>query len=892
VARWHERVFRAILRLFPAEFRAEFGGEMSKDFGQEFADARRHRHGSMALLWLRTLSDFVRRAPAEHADVLRRDLTYAARLLVRRRWLSAITFVTLAAGIGLNTTVFSLVDAILLRPLPVPESARLVRVFDVGPPPLREQGDVSAPNFIDWRQTSRTLDGMALIGGTPVTLTGEGDAEQLLAMTVSEDFFRVLGTHPLLGRLFSHADYIPLEARYSQSNSPLSAHVIGGQVLQRVPDSGPRVVILGYDLWMRRFGGRPDVVGRVVRLDLGSAEVIGVLPQHFALTDIPEWGPADCWIPAAPDPRSRKARYLSAIGQLAPNATLARAQAEFDVIAAQLAGKYPDADKDRGVHLTSLRDAQTASVRTELWVLFGAAACVLLIAAANVTNLFLAQASGRRNELATRVALGAGRAQLVRQIVTETSLMATLGGIAGFLLAAWALPVLVSLAPAGIPRLPEVAVDWRMFGFAAIVAGAVGVACGLAIVWSLDFETPQDSGLKSTGGDAGCRGRRFRRLLSVGEIALALMLVIASGLLVRTLRALSAQDLGFDPRHVISIGIPPSNMRPGVGIDFGALNTFDSTLVERLLSSPGVIAAGVGSRPLGGGGMTDVVTSEIGEDRQVAVDIVSAGYLRALGVKLLAGRFVDQTDSASTPRVAVVNASAARLLTNAPNPVGRTFRLGSKEEAHIVGVVADTRRGTLEEPEGPAIYLSNLQPFYMRTNNMLARTTGDPRDALPIVRSILRQLDPNRALTRVTTLEERIDELLAPRRFMLRLIGLFSILAFALAMIGVYGVIAESVAQRVPEIGIRMALGAGPRTIRNLFVAQGFWIALVGVGAGLAGAFALRQGMATLVFGIPTADPLTYTAAALCLVAATVAACGIPAMRAAALDPVAALRRI
>jgi predicted permease len=870
-ARWHERVYRAVLRLFPSEFRAEFGNEMSDDFCEQYTDAS-ERHGTSVFhLWLRTVGDFVRRAPAEHLDVLRRDVTYAVRLLARRRGFAAITLVTLAAGIGLNTTVFSLVEVILFRPLPIPESERLVRIEGIGPPPRREIGGVSAPDFIDWRNASRALDAVALVGATRLTLTGDGDPEQLFVMMVSEDFFRALGAQPALGRVFTPGDYASLRPRTS-----------------------PHVVILGYDLWQRRFGGRPDIIGHTVRLDRLATEVVGVLPRHFAFTSVFGAGPADCWVPAVPDPRSRTARYLHAIGRLAPDATLKSAQAEFDLMTGQLAAKYPRADKDVGARLTSLRVAQTSSVRTELWVLFGAAACVLLIATANVTNLFLAHASGRRLELATRVALGASRAQVARQRVTESLLIALLGGGAGFALATWALPLLVSLAPSSVPRLHEVAVNWRMFVFAAVVSAAVGIASGLATVWSTNFASPQEAGLRSTGAGAGNRGQWFRRVLSVAEIALALMLVIASGLLVRTLRALGSQELGFDPRHVISIGIPPPSMRPGERIDFTAMTTFESTLLEQLRLSPDVVAAGAGSRPLGVGGVSLEVKSETGEDRLVDGDMVSEGYLQALGVKLLAGRFVGPNDSASAPRVAVVNASAARLLTSAPDPLGRTFQLDPDHNlaARIIGVVADTRRGTLEEPEGPAIYLSSRQPFYFGMNNILVRTTADPRDALPAVRSIVRRLDPDRALTRITTLDEQVAALLAPRRFMLRLIGLFSILAFALAMIGVYGVVSESVAQRVPEIGIRVALGASRAGIRNLFVAQGVRLAVVGIVGGLAGAFALRRGMSTLVFGIQTNDPLTYLLAAACLAAATIGACGIPAMRAAGLDPVDALRRV
>jgi putative ABC transport system permease protein len=882
---WHERLFRALLRLFPAEFRADFGDAMAEDFHDQHADAASAR--GTARLWLRTAVDLFRRAPAEHLDVIRRDVSYAVRLLARRPGFAAITIGTLAIGIGLNSAVFSLTNAILLRPLPIPDSDRLVRLFDVGPAPLREAGAVSAPDFIDWRARAHSADGMALIGGTAVTLTGDGDPEQVRAMTVTEDFFSVLGAAPALGRLFTTADYAPLNARFAQAAAPADTVVVAGQVLQRAGAAAPGVVVLGHDLWTRRYGARPDIVGQLVTMSGRRVEVIGVLPAAFAFRDIPGWGTADCWIPAAADPRSRKARYLSAIARIAPGVTIETAQAELDVIARQLAVAYPESNQDRGARLVPLVDAQTGSVRSQLGLLFGAAVCVLLIACANTANLLLAHGSGRRAELATRLALGATRGQLVRQTMTESLVIALAGGIAGATVAAWALPALIALAPHGVPRLEEVRTDRWMFAFAACASIAIGCACGVAAALSIDRANPDPGELRTAGRAGGRHGQRLRRVLIVAELSLALMLVVASGLLVRTLRALEAQELGFDPHHVVSIGLAPDIRKYRAP---GSLSRFQSELVARLRSVPDVVAVGIGARPLGGGGIAMTVRARDGTRVPVSVDVVSEGFLEALGIPLVAGRFIDATDVDGAPRICLVNAAAARLLTGKTAPLGEPITM-DRDEVRIVGVVADTRREELETAPGAAIYLSALQPSPFSVNNVLVRTKGNPRDVLPAARAVMRQLDPDQPLTRVTTLDERLAELLAPRRFLLRLVGFFSAIALVLAMIGVYGVMSEAVGRRVPEIGVRMALGAAPADIRKQFVAQGTRLAALGVIVGVIGALGLRQGMATLVFGVATTDVPTYAAACLCLLAAATAACAIPAARAAALDPVAALRR-
>lgn len=874
---WHERLFRALMRLFPSEFRGDFGDQMAADLRDAHEEAAtRGGRPLVVRMWARTLVDVGRRAPREHLDVLRRDAGYAVRLMRRRPGLTASALLTLSIGIGLNAAVFTVVDGILWRSLPIPESDRLVRLFEVEPAPAFTATDVSSPNFIDWESQARTLDGMAMVGGTTRTLIANNDPEEILAMTVSRGFFRIVPARPALGRLFTPADYAPLEAHYAALNPRRPGR-----------PAAPGAVILSHDLWQRQFNGR-DVVGRTVRLDGNTIEIVGVMGPDFAFRDVPGWGRAECWLPEAPDPTQRRWRGRSVIGRRAPGVSLPRVQAEFDVIAAGLAAAYPGANAGRGVRVAPLLDTVVAEAKTQIWFLFGAALCVLLVGCANVAHLLLAHATGRRLELATRVALGATRAHLVRQALTEGVLLALAGGAAGLFLAVWAVPVVSALAPPGIPRLEEVALDGRVVAFTAGLSLIVGVACGLAATLSFDRMSLTGMVRASSAATSG-HGRRFRQGLTIAEIALALMLVIAAGLLIRTVRALGALELGFDPANVISIGLSPDWTKYG-GAE--GIIRLESQFVERLAALPGVIAVGVGSRPLGGGGMSNVVRlpGGNGQGLRVGVDTVSPGYLEALGARLLRGRFVEEKDTGSALGVMLVNESAARTLWGERDPIGQVVTMDDVR-LQVVGVVGDIRRNELESKPGPAVYLPHRQSLRMFVGNVLVRTEGDPRQILPAVRTVMRQIDPEQALTRITTLQARIDEAMAPRRFILQLVGLFSALALGLAILGVYAVVAESVAQRIPEIGIRIALGATPSNVMRLVVSQGGWMAAAGIALGLGGALALSRAMTTLVFGVATTDPLAYVTASLSLLAATLVACGIPARRASRIDPVIALRQ-
>ena len=571
---WHERVFRALLRIFPADFRGDFGDDMTADFrDQRDEAASTGRRASMLRIWLRTLLDVLRRAPAEHADVLLRDAKYARRVLRRRPAFAAVAVLTIAAGVGLNAAVFSVVNGVLLRSLPVKDADRLVRLYERGPAPDLELEPVASANFLDWAAQTRTLDALALVGASTITLLGTGDPEQILAMRVSSDFFKIFPTTPVLGRLFIDADALVPVAGASGS-------------------AAPRAMLVGHELWQRRLGGRLDVIGTTVRVFRNgrdeTVEIIGVLERGFAGHDIPQEGRAEAWMLDVPEPLGRRARMSSALGRLAPGVPLESARAEFDVIASQLAAAYPKALGGRGVRLVPLLDSIVGDVRHQLWFLFGAAFSVLLIGCANLVNLLLAHESSRRLDLATRVALGASPMRLLRQTVTLSTVIAAPGGAAGLVMAYLVVPALVAAAPPRIPRLDEVALDASVVAFTIAVSLLVGIGCGLAAYLSLGRLTGP---ARLAGADAGSSGGRVRHAVAVAQIAIALMLVVAAGLMVRTFRAVSALELGFDPSQVLAVGLSPNSKWDD------RKNELESAIVERVAALPGVVAAGIGSRP-------------------------------------------------------------------------------------------------------------------------------------------------------------------------------------------------------------------------------------------------------------------------------------------------------
>ncbi len=884
-----DKFFRALLRVFPSEFRGDFGRQMTDDFRDLREDAA-SRRGVLGVLhlWLSTGADLIRRAPQEHFDVLRRDASHAIRLLRKRPASTAAVVLSLAIGIGLNTALFTVVSGVLLRSLPFAESDRLVRIFEVDAQSPERTESLSHGDFADLREQTHAFSAVAAGGYADQTIVEPGEPEQLAGLMVTQGFFETLGAKPALGRTFTSADY---ETSASIDLNQVSA--IANRLNQHANGQplAASVIVISDALWRRRFLSRPDIVGQKLRLASGlMVEIVGVmgtemsaLGRAFDLT--PEW-----WLPRAPRRDLRRGHILDVFGRVAPGRSLDSARAELDVIGANIAAAFPASNRGRSFRAIRLLDTVVKDVRSQLTFLFGAVLCVLLVTCVNVVHLFLAHAAGRRVELATRVALGATRANLVRQILTESALLAAMGGAGGLVLAAWALPLLVSIAPAGIPRLHEIHVDWSTYGFVAAISAGVALLCGTAASLPLTMVQPwRVLGNLRTGSTL--QGRRVRRALAVGEIAVALMLVVASMLMVRTVRSLATLDLGFNPHGVVAASMP----RPAVpALDAGGLARIHETevqVIDAVRQLPGVIAAGVGGSPMGLsiglGGVT--LPGDAREFPMVGLAPVSLGYFEALGARLKEGRFFTPEDRAGVPTVAIVSESAARTFWPSGNALGQTLKLPANGPVQVVGVLADMAEWGLET-KGGGIFLPHVQSSYVTPGTMLIRTDRDPESLVPAIKSIVRRVNPEQPFPGVTPLQTEIDRATAPRRFILRLIGTFSVLGLLLAVIGIYGVLAESVAERVREIGVRMALGARASDLVAMILREAVRMVSIGLGIGLLGAFLLRHEMTTMVFGVRTSDPLSYVVACATLVVAGLAACAIPARRAARLDPAVALR--
>jgi putative ABC transport system permease protein len=859
----HDRLYRALLKLFPREFRGDFGDQMADDFNDQREDAARAGGPRrVRMLWLRTFVDALRRAPREHLDILRRDAGYALRLFRRRPGMTASALLTLTIGIGLTAAVFSVAYGVLWQPLALPDSERLVYLTDTGPPPARQDRWVSQASVDAWQREARSLSAVASIRSLQATLAGDGGAEAIVGGAVSRNFFSIVGARAIHGRLFHEADF------------PLSAPAAGAT----------RPAVIAYDLWQRAFGGEPDVIGRTVSLGrLGRAQIVGVLESEFVF---PLRRTAAFWLPDAPDDNPY-APPMIAIGRLAPGASVASAQSELDLIASRLAAVHPESHGDRGARLLLLRERIAgATAPTQLWFLLGAAGCVLLIACATVSNLLLSHAAGRRRELATRVALGASRAHLVRQALTEGLVLALAGGGAGFLLAWWTVPALVALAPRTIPRLSEVSVSWQVLVFAAVASVCVGLVSSVAASLAASRTAPGITlrAQRAAGHDRG----RFRQVLIVAQVAVALMLAVAAALLVQTMRAVTALPLGFDPSSAASISFNPGEL--GIeGVEVKA--TLERDLIAAIRDLDGVVAAGVGPAPLMASRfMADfALPSHPSEMVEINLVPVGPGYLEALGARVLEGRFFEETDTPGGDPVAIVSASAARQHWPS-GAVGQWIRYRDRPVL-IVGVLNDVRHLGLEAETAPTLYLPSAQTANYSANSLLVRTSGDPREMLPAIRAVARQVDERLPLGSVQTLDDRLDVALAPRRFNLWLVSLFSSIALVLAVVGIYGVLMESVAQRVPEIGVRMALGASAAGVMRMFLRQGGWMIAIGVALGTAAAFGLSGVMASFVFGVPPTDPVSFAVACLAVTMAGLLACAIPGSRASRVDPVIALRQ-
>ncbi len=793
------------------------------------------------------------------------DLRYGARMLLKRPGFAALAALTLAVGIGANTAIFSVVNTVLLRPLPYSDPDRLMLIRETKLPQFPEFA-IAPGNFLDWQSQQETFDRFEAFRGFYYNLTGTGAPERLRASRVTAGLFPTLGVQPALGR-----DFLAEEDR---------------------PGSDA-VVIISHGLWQRRFGGDANIVGQPLQLNGRSYQVIGVMPESLRFLD----RNAELWTPIAFTDQERQnhgGHYISAIARLKPGVTPEQAQTNLATIAARLEQQYPDTNAGWGIKLIPLFEAAVGEMRPTLWVLLGAVALVLLIACANVANLLLARASSRHKEIAIRSALGASRRRLVRQLLTESLLLALVGGAVGVLLAYWGLDLLLSLAPENLPRMRDVSLDARALGYTFAVTLLTGVIFGLAPALQSSNpdlnETLKEGGRGSTGG----RRQRVRSLLVVTEVALALVLLAGAGLMLKSFWRLQQVDPGFNAENalVVNVNLPPSKYA-----DAQQQAAFFRQLLERTATLPGVQAVGATqSMPI----INDFILGLVIEGRPPAAPgdepstnyyAISPDYFRAMGIPLIRGRAFTERDTTGAPRVAIVNETFARRFFPDEDPIGKRIHVTNGPETfrEIVGIVGDVRHYGLEREAPAQAYEPYLQqPF--AGMSIVVRTAADPANLSAAMRQEVFALDKDQPVASVRTLEEILAESVAQRRFSMFLLGLFGGIALLLASVGIFGVMNYTVAQRTHEIGIRLALGAQRRDILRLVVGQGMGLALIGVALGLVAAFAGTRVMASMLYGVSATDPLTFTGVALLLAVVAFLACYLPARRATKVDPMIALR--
>jgi predicted permease len=818
------------------------------------------------------------------------DLRYAVRTAWRDRGFSLIAVLTLALGIGANTALFTIVNAIVLAPLPFRSPEQLVRVtVDFNRQHVQDIG-LSIPELFDLRG-SGLFDAIAGVWPVSANLTETDEPERVETALVDANYFSMLGVTASIGRVFGPSDAQPGIAE---------------------------AAVISHALWQRRFGGDPGVLGKRIRVDNDLYSIIGVAPESFrhpgrgTETDVEVWAPAG-WLasPFSTQPIRRAHILQGAIGRLRPGITPAAAQAKIDALSdalrAQFSSDYPPG-AGWALRAIPLHDDLVGAARPALLTLLGAVGFVLLIACANVANLLLARSSARQREIAIRRALGAGRARLVSQLLTESVLLAVVGGLVGLFVAVWSLDGLVHLSPSTLPRLHDVSVNGVVLGFTAALAILTGIVFGLmpAIQGShADLHEVMRDAARSAS--AAGRVTRARGVLVIAEFALALVLLVGAALLVQSFWRLQRVSLGFNPQSVLTarIWLPqPNDPKTGPYFTHDARVSFYRRVLDRVAVLPGVQAAGgISNLPLGGTHARLSFTIE-GQSAEAAdlpnteAVLVTSGYFRALGVDLLRGRIFDEHDDVRAPGAVVVSDGFARRFFEGADAVGKRISLGSGRPGGppqppnwltIVGVVRDVRGERLESGAAPLLYRSVLQSSNLSLT-LVARASGDPSLLAEAVRRAVRAVDPNEPVFRVRTMDEVVAAALAERRFTMLLLALFAATALALSAIGIYGVMAYVVTQRTREIGIRMALGASPRAVLGMVLAQGAKLVVAGIVAGLLGAVALTRAISALLFGVSPRDPATLAALSIVLSAIALIACYVPARRATRVDPIRALR--
>ena len=799
------------------------------------------------------------------------DLRYAGRMQLKNPGFTIVAVIALSLGIGANTAIFSVVNSVLLRPLPYKDPERLVMVWEDGSKHGFPRETPAAANFIDWRDQNTVFEGMAAIADVSFNLTGSGDPERLEGRAVTANLFPLLGADAQIGRTFTNAEDQP---------------------------GNDYVAILSHALWQRRFGGDNNIVGKPISLNGETFTVVGVMPASF------QYPTSDdaFWLPMGFTPEqkaNRERHYLQVLARLKPGTSLEQAQTEMSTIAARLAQQYPDSNTDLGAVVTSLHEHLVGDIRPALMILLGAVGLVLLIACANVANLLLARAAVRQKEIAVRVALGARRWRLIRQFLTESVLLATIGGVVGLAIAYGGLLLLRAFIPENIAQAREISIDLKVLGFTFLVAMITGLIFGLApALQAARFN--QTETLKEGGRDSatGSGGKRIRGLLVMAEVAVSLVLLIGAGLLINSFLRLRNVDPGFRSDNLLTMKF---ELPVPKYLEFERRSAFYTDLIQRVEAIAGVKSAAVTTNlPLYRQGNSIGIGIEgqpplpPGQENVVFTRVISPGYFDTMSIPLLRGRVFSDQDAPNTPRAAVIGETMARLYWPGQDPIGKRIGVGEIERpedwTQVVGVVKDVRQLELTADPKPQLYLPYKQRGFFEPRDLVVKTEVDPASLAATVRKTVWEIDKDQPVSHIRTMEEILLDSIARQRFSMLLLAIFAGVALILAAVGIYGVMSYSVAQRTHEIGIRMALGAQTSAVLKLAVGYGMKLVVAGIVIGLIAAFALTRVMSTLLFGVTATDPVTFGVISLLLIVVAAIASYIPARRATKVDPIIALR--
>lgn len=814
-------------------------------------------------------------------NTLLQDVRYGLRMLAKAPGFTAIALLTLALGIGANTALFSVVNGVLLNPLPYPHPEQLVTLHESKP--NFPTGSISYSNFRDWQKENHTFSGMAIARGFNFNFTGNGPAEQIRGGFVSSDFFQVLGVKPAIGRLFAP----------------------GEDEIGATP-----VALLGGGFWKRKFGGSPAIVGKNVALDGKDYRVVGVIPSAYDL-NLPNLPVSDVYVPIGqwgiPWLKNRGAGLgIHGVGRLKPGVTQAQAQADMDGITRALAAAYPSDDKDIGASMIPLREQLLGKVQPFLLVLLGAVGFVLLIACVNVANLLLARSAARGREFAVRAALGASKSRLIRQVVTESVLLALVGGGLGLLLAEWGTEAALSALPAAIPRTGSIHIDGRVLLFTMVASLLAGLIFGLAPALKLSAMNPQ-SALQTGGrGSSGAR-HRAQSVFVITEMAMALVLLIGAGLMIRSLAKLWSVNPGFNANNALIFGLslPPSFIHAKADAIRADLRQID----DRMKSVPGIKAVSLSWASFPMAGDDEQLFWFEGQPKPASQNdmnwalryVVEPGYLQAMEIALKRGRFFTAQDNEHAPLVAVIDDIFAQKFFGNQDPIGKRINLaGPNKPAEIIGIVGHVKHWGLDSDDSETLRAQIYLPYMQLGDDDMAlvppgttsvvRYSGSATAIFSALRNSLQKMNPDNVIYGAQTMDDIISKSLATRRFSMMILAIFAALALLLAAIGIYGVISYLAGRRTHEIGVRMALGAQQHQILKMILTQAARMALIGVAIGLASAFALTRLMSSLLYGVKATDPLTFAVVSFLLFIVALAACYIPARRAMRVDPMVALR--